>query len=398
MLTDAQITELAVDLESDRVERKEALNSNTRGKIAQAMCAFANDLPANRAPGLVLIGLKDDGTPTGIEVTDELLRNLSGIRDDGKILPLPTVVVRKVNVNGSDVAAIIVEPSNDTPVRYDGRVWIRVGPRRAVASRDEERILTEKRQASDLSFDQRAIRDATLEDLDLDFFRGGYLPSAVSPEVLSENGRSLEQQLRALRLLTPAGECNVGAVLLMGKDPRVWVPGAYIQFVRFAGTDLTSSIVDQKELGGRLDAQLRQAEEVATLNIRTATRVEGGIVEQRQPDYPIAALQQLLRNAVMHRSYEINSPVHWYWFEDRVEIHSPGGLYGRVSPENFGAPFGATDYRNPVVAEGLKVTGFVQRFGMGIPLSRKRCQDNGNPEPEFQFQPGAVLAIIRRAQ
>jgi ATP-dependent DNA helicase RecG len=397
MLTDEKIAELALDLESDRVERKEALTSSTRGKIAQAMCAFANDLPSNRSPGVVLVGLKDDGSPAGTSITDDLLLNLSGIRDDGKILPLPTVAVRKVRIRGIDVAAVVVEPSNDTPVRYEGRVWIRVGPRRAVASRDEERILTEKRQSNDLAFDQRVIRGSSLEDLDLEFFRGGYLPSAVSPEVLAENGRPLEQQLRALRLLTPSGEVTAGAVLLLGKDPQVWVPGAYIQFVRFAGTDITSAIVDQKELTGRLDAQLRQAEEVATLNIRIATRVEGGVVEQRQPDYPIAALQQLLRNAVMHRSYEINSPIHWYWFDDRVEIHSPGGLYGRVSPENFGASFGATDYRNPIVAEGLKVTGYVQRFGMGIPLSRRRCRENGNPAPDFQFQPGAVLAVVERA-
>jgi ATP-dependent DNA helicase RecG len=156
-------------------------------------------------------------------------------------------------------------------------------------------------------------------------------------------------------------------------------------------------VLDQKELQGRLSDVLRQAEDLASINIRVATVVEGHVTEQRQPDYPLGALQQLLRNAVMHRSYEIQAPVYWYWFADRVEIHSPGGLFGRVNEANFGqAGVAATDCRNQVVAEGLKVTGFVQRFGMGIPLARRRCQENGNPPPEFEFQPAAVLALLRR--
>src|SRR5690606_11744132 len=116
-----------------------------------------------------------------------------------------------------------------------------------------------------------------------------------------------------------------------------------------------------------------------------------------QPDYPLSALQQLIRNAVMHRSYEIQSPVHWYWFNDRIEIHSPGGLYGRVTPENFGKSPSATDYRNQVLAEGLKVTGFVQRFGMGIALAKQRCLENGNSEPKYQFEQSAVLVTIEKS-
>ena len=74
---------------------------------------------------------------------------------------------------------------------------------------------------------------------------------------------------------------------------------------------------------------------------------------------------------------------------------SPGGLYGRVVPENFGTS-GSTDYRNPLLAQGLKILGFVQRFGMGIEVARRRCADNGNPDPEFVFSPSAVLVTVRK--
>lgn len=394
MLTDEQIEHLALDMESDRVERKESLTGSAKDKIAQAICAYANDLPGHAAPGLVVVGMNDGGEPTGLPVTDDLLLKL-GARSDGNILPIPTMVVRKVKVLGREVAAVVVAPSADPPVRYEGRVWIRVGPRRAVASRDEERILIEKRQAGDLPFDRGGAPGTSLDDLDLEFFRTTYLASAVSAEVLAENQRSLQHQLAALHLLSPSGIPNRAAILLLGKDPREWLPGAYIQFARFDGEDFDAAILDQKELVGRVGDILREADTLARLNVRVATVIEGQSTEQRSPDYPVVAIEQLLRNAVLHRSYEVNAPVYWYWFSDRIEIHSPGGLYGRVTPENFGIR-GSTDYRNTGLAEGLRVLGFVQRFGWGIDTVRRRCATNGNPPPEFVFQPSAVLSILRR--
>jgi ATP-dependent DNA helicase RecG len=396
MLTDQEIEHLASDMESDRVERKESLSGGAKDKIAQAICAYANDLPSHGSAGLILVGMTDAGIPTGLPITDELLLTLGAIRSDGNILPLPTLVVQKVVLKGKEVAAVTVAPSSDTPVRYEGRVWIRVGPRRAIASRDEERILVEKRQSGDLPFDRRPVQGASIEELDLEFFRSTYLPSAVSPEVLAENERSIRDQLLALHLLSPSNEPNYASMLLLGRDPRAHIPSAYVQFVRFDGTDLLSPIIDQKELSGRLSDVLLRTEDLAALNIRTETVVEGHIAEQRRPDYPLPALQQLIRNAIMHRSYEIHAPVHWYWFSDRVEIHSPGGLYGRVTEANFGkAGVGATDYRNQVVAEGLKVMGYVQRFGMGLEIARRRCIENGNGEPSYEFSHSALVAIVR---
>lgn len=64
--------------------------------------------------------------------------------------------------------------------------------------------------------------------------------------------------------------------------------------------------------------------------------------------------------------------------------------------ETFGQP-GVTDYRNPNLAEAMRVLGFVQRFGYGIPLARRLLQENDNPEPEFQPTAGHVLTVVRIA-
>jgi ATP-dependent DNA helicase RecG len=99
----------------------------------------------------------------------------------------------------------------------------------------------------------------------------------------------------------------------------------------------------------------------------------------------------------MHRVYEsTNAPIRVYWYSDRIEIQNPGGLYGKVTPANIGT--GATDYRNPLIAEIMHHLGFAQRFGMGIPIARKALAENGNPPPEFTFSPTHVAVIVKPAQ
>lgn len=397
MLTDAELATLATDLESDRVERKETLTAgDAKEKVAQAVCAFSNDLPRQGRPGTILIGVDDRGRPTGLPITDQLLQTLSALRSDGNILPLPTLTVQKRTLDGVDVAVVEVEPAVDPPVRYRGVVWIRVGPRRAIASRDEERLLTEKRRYGNLSFDQRGMPGARLDHLDLDFFRRRILPAILAPDVLAANNRTIEEQLAAAHFLTPDGLPTVAALLLCGNDPQYWIPGAYLQFVRFDGDDVLAPIIDEQALRGTLVDQLRLLDDLLRLNIRTAIEVGDGLQEVRRPDYPLIALQQLGRNALMHRNYETsNAPVQLYWFADRVEIHNPGGLFGRTTPETFGRT-GGNDYRNQTLASFFKALGFVQTFGLGIPLARRACADNQNPPPEFAFQPGTFGAIVRK--
>ena len=183
---------------------------------------------------------------------------------------------------------------------------------------------------------------------------------------------------------------------MLGKTPADFVPGAYVQFLRIDGTELIDSITDQKEIHGPLPDLLRRLDDVLSANISTATNLVDGPTEVRHPDYPMVALQQVVRNAVLHRDYETtNSPVRVTWFKDRIEIQNPGGPFGQVNVANFGRP-GITDYRNPHLAEALKTLGFVQRFGVGIPLAQKALADNGNPALEFGVQPNHVLVIVRK--
>lgn len=393
-MTDAELEKLLCDIESDRAERKASLSNS--GRIREALCAFANDMPNHKQPGVVFVGAQDDGSCAHLSVTDELLRTLSDMRSDGNILPIPVLTVQKRILNGCEMAVIIVEPSDFPPVRYKGRIWIRVGSRRAMASAEEERRLNEKRRAKDLPYDLRPIRESTLKDLDLDLFARTYLPAAVADDVLQLNERSIDQKLASLRFIAAGVDDapTVVGLLGIGKSPADFIPGAYVQFLRIDGDTLADPIIDQKELHGPLPDLLRWLDELLSINIHVATDIVSGSLEKQFPDYPISALQQYVRNAVMHRNYETsNAPVQVHWFSNRVEIQNPGGPYGRVTRQNFGQP-GVTDYRNPNVAEVMKNLGFVQRFGVGLAIAEKALVSNGNPAPRFHVEDTNILVVV----
>jgi ATP-dependent DNA helicase RecG len=185
MLSPQELEQLVTDLESDQVERKESLAD--RERIRQAICAFANDLPGHGSPGYVFIGLSDAGKPTSLPITDELLLTLADMRSDGNILPIPSLTVQKVMIQGVPVAVVEVHPSDTPPFRFKGQVWIRVGPRRAIATLEEERRLTERQIAGVRNFDQRPCTGSTLEDLLIEPFRAEYLPRIVDQGVVAEN-------------------------------------------------------------------------------------------------------------------------------------------------------------------------------------------------------------------
>lgn len=269
-----------------------------------------------------------------------------------------------------------------------------------IASAQDERILTEKRRARDMPFDVHPLASATLADLDRVRFENEYLPAAFAPDVLEADERTYEQRLAVTKMVDRANNAvpTVLGVLVLSKvAPRDFIPGAYIQFLRIAGRELGDRIVDELAVSGPISELLKGIDAKLQSHNRTSVDITEGPVEQRRSDYPLAALQQLVRNAVMHRTYEAtHAPVRVYWYDDCIEITSPGGPFGTVTAENFGEP-GVADYRNPNLAEAMRVLGFVQRFGFGLAIARRALAENGNPPVELSVQPSHVTAIVRAA-
>lgn len=395
--TDAELELLLFDLESERVERKRDFSSTASKRGREAVCAFANDVSNTNKPGILFIGVDDDGTPTGYTITDELLRSLADMKTDGNILPPPVLSVEKRNLRGQDVAVVVVQPSDTPPVHYDGRIWTRTGPRRSIATQQEERILVEKRRYKNIPFDICPIPSARLADLSRVIFEMAYLPEAFADDVLQTNNRTYEERLASCKMVvSPENPTpTLLGLLVLGTRVQDFLPCAQIQFLRIDGTELTDPVIDEYLIGGTLIDMLRRTEEKLKAHNMVAVDVTAGVTHHVRSAYPIIALQQILYNAVLHRTYEgTNAPVRVYWYNDRIEITSPGGPYGNVTSDNFGQP-GITDYRNPNIAAVLKTFGFVQSFGRGIVLAKSEMKKNGNPVPEFEVNQNIVNCILR---
>lgn len=384
---------MMTDIESDLVERKESLSGSAAESVSKSICAFANDLPGHGRAGVVFIGVTDDGRCRGLRVDDDLLKRLADLRDNGRTLPLPSMDVQHRTLDGCDVAVVTVWPTAEPPIRYRGRVWVRVGPTARLASPGDERRLAERRRSTDSPFDLRTSPNAHIDDLDLGHIERQYLPRAISSDVLDENQRTLSEQLHSLRLSDGEHPTN-GALIAFARDPQRWSPGAYVQFVRFDGDAVTDPILSQSVLSGSLADVLSSMSKIIELNIRTRMEIASSARDQRFPDYPVEALRQFAYNAVMHRNYEgTHAPTRLYWYRNSVAIESPGGLFGAVTAENIGG--GSTDYRNRLIAETMHNLGFAQRFGYGIPAAKTALEANGNPPPEFTIEPDRVIVTTR---
>jgi ATP-dependent DNA helicase RecG len=391
-MDDRALEVLLHDLESPSSERKESFADKDR--VCQAICAFANDMTSSGRPGYIFIGATDDGEPAGTPITDQLLLDLTALRSDGRILPQPRMVVEKHVLLGAPMAVVEVHPADLPPVRYKGVVWIRVGPRRDRANEAEERALSERRaNVAGRTWDARPCDEAALGDLALDLFTT-YRSYAVARDVVDENHREVEEQLASLRFFDRRATKPTNAgVLVMGKDPKYFVAGAYVQVVRYSGTTQATDVSMQREIDGDLLSVLRLLDDLAKELVAAKPVAVSSLREELVFEYPVEAMRESLVNAVIHRDYESNTPTVVSIFSDRIEIQNPGSLYGDARLEDFP---GVTAYRNPVLAEAAKVLGYVNRFGRGLPRIVESMRKNGSSAPRIEPKSGHFLVVLPR--
>ena len=253
--------------------------------------------------------------------------------------------------------------------------------------------MTERRTSHAKTFDAQPCLGSSVADMSRAVFVVDYLQHAVAADVLEDNHRPLEQQLSSLRFFDSATGAitNVG-ILLFGLDVRRWLPGAYIQFLRVNGTSLADEVINDRELQGDLMAVLRELDALVDAQLAQFPVADTALTERYVEALPRVAVRELVMNAVLHRDYALTAPLRITWFNDRIEIQSPGGLYCEANPGNFPRQ---TSYRNPVLAEALKTLGYVNGFGRGVIRAQDALQKNGNPDAEFAFDSGYVLAVIR---
>lgn len=380
MITRDEIQELLRSTETYRVER--TTSTGDMDKFQEAICAFANDLPNSKKKGYLILGAHDDGRLSGLKVNDALLKKIAGIRSDGNILPLPVMSVERFEFADGDLLVAEVTPSELPPVRYRGRTFIRIGPRRDIATEAEERILSERRTSYMATFDTMPCLAAKLTDIDTELAHSKYLEKLIGKDLLAADGRTIEEQLSAVGMYDTENSCPTNAAMvLFGKHPRRFMPGLYVQYVRFKGEDVTSEVENEMQLEGNYCELLPRLESLLELSVIKKKPVFVSMLrEEMVSNFPYTAIRELVMNGCMHRDLQSNMPLRIYEFAHHLEITNAGGLYGNARPENFPT---INDYRNPLIASAMKTMGYVNMFNRGVGQVQTDLKENGNPPAEF---------------
>ena len=190
-------------------------------------------------------------------------------------------------------------------------------------------------------------------------------------------------------------DCPTYAALIMfGNNPRYFMQGDYIQFVRFRGNDNGGEILNERRFEGCLYKVLPQLENFIRDGIVTKRPVPISILREKDVrNYPYKVLRELMMNAIMHRDYQANMPTRLYQYDHHIEIMTPGGLYGQARPENF--PH-VNDYRNSVVAEMMKNLNYVNMFNHGVSEVQDLLKENQSPVAEFNVNLVTTFSVIVR--
>lgn len=237
--------------------------------------------------------------------------------------------------------------------------------------------------------DERPVERAVPELLDQ-----GRLQQYILQKSIERPGfaQLTPEQTQEMLNLTRNGVPTLAAVLNFGVYPQGFFPQLAITAIVIPGTEIgdtasdSARFVDNKRIEGTIPSMVEAALNFCKRNMRTRTIIdpETGTRNDRT-EYPLNALREAILNALIHRDYSIYSegtPVQLNFFTDRLEIRSPGTLYGRMSIEQLG--IARPDLRNPALAVMAETLTSAENRYSGIPTMRRAMREYGLPEPKFE--------------
>lgn len=211
------------------------------------------------------------------------------------------------------------------------------------------------------------------------------------------------EQLDELIYLRREGRLTLTALLLFGIYPQAHFPQLAIVASRFPSVEPGgigeegTRLVDSMRLEGRLEEMLEGALAFVKRNIRMAIRIDARTGRREDcPEYPLDAVREALLNALVHRDYSRyteNQPIQLRLYPDRLEIRSPGGLYGRSRIDQLGKA--QPDTRNPELVLAMEVLGLTENRYSGIPRICRAMLQAGHPRPEFSDNRGEFVVCLR---
>ena len=364
------------DRKSGRIEPKD---------FSRHLSAFAN-----ASGGLIVVGIEDNGDIIGVTIEQE-----NGLRAAAFecLQRLPVYDLEVVDVEDKRIMLYHIEPSiNEVIKQKNGDTFLRVGDKSLKLN--AERLVALEYSKGIRSFESEIIQDATMDDLDEELIRE-YV-AKLNPKVSSPfdvlKGRGLIKEKDGNISIT------VAAVLLFGKMPTQFLPGARVRFLRYEGVvaDVGTNFNVVKDITIELPLHqlLDEARKLLASQMREFQHLGADGVFVKFSEYPTFAWLEGLVNAVAHRDYSLQGDyIRISMYDDRIEFSSPGCLPSIVTVDNIQ---NTRFSRNPMIARVLSDYGWVRELNEGVKRIYTDMQSYFLEPPVFS-EPGrnSVLLVLK---
>lgn len=413
MSTDARIDLRELSRrESEQTEWKE--NVSDVDDVVATLCAFANDLP-NLGGGYVVCGAREGRDAHGfpevhpIGLTAARLKEVENqvlARCRDRVSPPLAPLVEELEAGGPERRILVfLQPATGSAHTFrrghDGaKHFVRVGRSTLEARNGLLKDLLVRKGALE-PWDRRPCAGATVDDIDLLVLREALVRMDLRGPRSPEEFLSDEERLHALlpplcarEPLTRTLRPRNFALLLFGREPQRFIPGAHAYFSRYPGTDRGTDYAERHELLGSL---FEQAMELSRLLGQEATLLMDKTSREKPnvPRYPERALKEALGNALAHRDYTLPDPTRVTAFADRIELRSPGGLPPGVTLTQLRRGNVGPHWRNQALAWVFMKLGIAQAEGQGITTMRAQMKAASSPPPRFDATEVSVTCTLR---
>ncbi len=358
--------------------------------------------------GVILFGIDEDSgfTPVGVYDLNDLQKKVT--EQCQQMTPQVRAFFTVAEYEGVPICCAEI-PSMDLterPCYYSGMgkvkgSFVRVG--------DADLPMTDYEIYSYESFrkhqhdDERPVERAKLSMLNSDKLQNYLLQMRIDRPGFAQLDSAQAYEMLAI---TREDVPTLAAVLNFGLYPQGYFPQLAITAIVVPGVEIgdlaegNTRFLDNKRIEGTLPDMLTEALSFCKRNMKVKTVFDPETAERvDRPEYPIEAIREAVLNALIHRDYSPyteGTPIQIDFFTNRLEIHSPGGLYGRLTVEELG--HGRPDLRNPALATMAEFLLKTENRYSGIPTIRREMEKAGLPAPVFQNRRNEFVVIFYNSQ
>jgi len=408
-MTNEELRELIATVQRFQSELNDvevkAAQRGTPQRLYESLSAFAN----RTGGGVILLGLDENRAFEVIGVGDahRIMEEVSGLAAEN-MEPALRPEFTLVEVDGKSVLAIEVFeiPVEQKPCFYktaglQSGSYIRVGnTNRQMSGYEVFSYLSARAQPT---FDEEPVREATLDDLDrerLEEYVRKLRRARLDASYLNRPFEDVLRQLRIARDVDGVLRPTLVGLLMFGAYPQTFEPQLVITLLHYYGTDEAEKtprgerFLDNRKFEGPIPDMVEAAVNYVMASIRKSSLIEG-LLRRDIPEYPEEAVREAVVNAVAHRDYSPyvrGSYIQLRLFADRLEVQSPGGLYGNVTEETLEEE---QSTRNRVLMRLMEDAHLVENRGSGIRAMIDAMRRLNLEPPRFQDRHASFLVTFR---